>query len=282
MKRFSIIVCAYNSERTIITCLQSISDLGNSDFELILVDNNSSDNTYDAAKSFLLSGGIASYNLIREYTPGLLNARKAGIRVAQGEYVVFVDDDNYLSSDYLEVANGLLTTFNQLLIGPKTVCYWDNSFESKVFACGRQYRESSVLKYKDTLWGCGLILPLNLARDVIHSVELSGRKGDVQLAGDDTEICLLSYLHGFKGYYCDDLVLYHDISISRLENANYTATLNGFKSSFLRIYDLKEKVYRKYHGQRAIYQWALDTIKSEQNLIFALYRYAKFFVKTKI
>lgn len=279
--KYTIIVCAYNSCRTIAKCLKAISELQYVNYELVLVENNSNDDTFQIASSFLKSSSIPSYKLIKEITPGLLSARKTGLKSAEGDYVVFVDDDNYLTDNYLKIADFYTKPDKNLLIGPRTICFWDESFESSAYACGKQYNSSSILRYKDTLWGCGLIIPRLLAIDVINEVELSGRKGNTQLAGDDTEICLLSYYYGHRAYYNENLILYHDISKSRLNKSNYYETIKGFKASFMRIYYLKNKVYQKHYGWKYLYYWSIDTIYSRQNLIFAFYRYLKYVINNQ-
>ncbi len=100
MKSLSIIIPMYKVEDYIAECLQSIlrQDCRNIgfDYELILVDDGSPDNCVKVAQSIL---SRLPYRLIRQTNQGLSAARNAGLEVATGEFVWFVDADDWISDD---------------------------------------------------------------------------------------------------------------------------------------------------------------------------------------
>jgi glycosyltransferase involved in cell wall biosynthesis len=98
--RFSIIVPAYNSEHYIAECLASIDRQTYNDFELIVVDDGSADETAQVVSCFCEDRCWA--HLIRQKNRGTFLARRAGLSVAVGEYVVFVDADDGLASNALD------------------------------------------------------------------------------------------------------------------------------------------------------------------------------------
>ena len=92
--RFSVVVPAYNVERYIEECLDSISAQGRDDVEVVVVDDGSTDSTSAILERWAREQ--AFINLIRQSNKGLLAARRAGIAVTRGGYVLCVDGDDGL------------------------------------------------------------------------------------------------------------------------------------------------------------------------------------------
>ncbi len=84
--RVSVVVCIYNGESTVHDCLEGLSRLDYPDFEVIVVDDGSTDRTAAVAEEF-------GYRLIRTHNRGLSAARNTGIEAATGEIVAFIDGD---------------------------------------------------------------------------------------------------------------------------------------------------------------------------------------------
>jgi glycosyltransferase involved in cell wall biosynthesis len=111
-KGISVIICCYNSASRLPVTLKHLSQQ-NVDlvipWEVIVVDNNSSDNTANIALSYWnASKTNTPLRVIEEKMPGLSFARKKGIREAQYEYIIFCDDDNWLSDNYIQQAYNLM------------------------------------------------------------------------------------------------------------------------------------------------------------------------------
>jgi len=92
--RVSVVVCTHNGERTLGQCLERARQLAYPDFELIVVDDGSSDGSADIA----IAHGAT---LVQTEHRGLSFARNAGIAKATGEIIAFLDDDAYPDSDWL-------------------------------------------------------------------------------------------------------------------------------------------------------------------------------------
>lgn len=99
MPLISIIVPVYNAEKVLYHCIDSILSQTFSDFELILVDDGSNDNSGKICDEY--SEKDNRIQVIHKANGGVSTARNAGIEVAQGEYICFVDSDDYLENDYL-------------------------------------------------------------------------------------------------------------------------------------------------------------------------------------
>ena len=94
----SIIITAYNAEKTIEKCLNSILDTQYNDYEIILVNDGSTDNTEKIIELFA-SDKIKYY---KKENTGVADSRNFGIDKAKGDYITFVDSDDYVSSNYFE------------------------------------------------------------------------------------------------------------------------------------------------------------------------------------
>lgn len=96
---FSVIIPAYNAEKYFSECLSSIQGQTFKDFEVVIIDDGSSDSTSLMADKF--AENLSSVKVVHTSNQGLLLARRRGLLNAQGEYVVFVDADDCLRSDAL-------------------------------------------------------------------------------------------------------------------------------------------------------------------------------------
>ncbi len=92
----SIVIAAFNAEKTIAKCLQSLARQAFKDFEIIVVDDESSDNTTKEVKLF------PNVRLVRQKHNGPAVARNRGARAAKGEIVVFTDSDCIPEKNWLQ------------------------------------------------------------------------------------------------------------------------------------------------------------------------------------
>src|SRR4051794_26477005 len=97
----SVIIPCYNGEEFITRAIESVLKQSFEDYEIILVDNNSSDNSlsimYDYAKNY-----PATISVYREYKKGACAARNRGLYHAKGEWLQFLDSDDELLPNKLK------------------------------------------------------------------------------------------------------------------------------------------------------------------------------------
>lgn len=91
----SVIIPAYNSERYIEKCLRSVIGQSIDDIEVILIDNDSEDHTREIAER-LLKNSKKVYRIVTNPVRGVSYSRNMGLKLAQGEYIFFLDSDDYL------------------------------------------------------------------------------------------------------------------------------------------------------------------------------------------
>lgn len=97
-KKISVIVPVYNRENLILRCLDSIVNQISKPDEIIVVDNGSTDHTYNVIKIYIERNPIEiNIRLISESRKGASRARQTGLENAIGEYVIFFDSDDEMS-----------------------------------------------------------------------------------------------------------------------------------------------------------------------------------------
>ena len=99
--KISVIVPCYNSEKTIERCLDSLTvDLADINYEIIVIDDGSTDNTEYKIKKYSDKNII----FIKSKNYGVSHARNLGLEKARGSYIAFCDSDDYLAENYYSVA----------------------------------------------------------------------------------------------------------------------------------------------------------------------------------
>lgn len=97
MPKLSVIVPIYNTEKYLSNCIESILNQTFADFELILVDDGSTDGSGDVCDEYCQSDDRVK--VIHQKNGGVTEARKQGIEVALGEYISFIDSDDWIESN---------------------------------------------------------------------------------------------------------------------------------------------------------------------------------------
>src|SRR5687768_13295937 len=99
--KISVIICSYNREKYIRSALESMvaQEYPASDFEVLVVDNNSSDNTEAVCRSFIAEHPGHHLYYFLEKKQGASFARNTGAEIAKGELLCFMDDDAVAEKD---------------------------------------------------------------------------------------------------------------------------------------------------------------------------------------
>lgn len=97
----SVIIPVYNVRKYILQCLESVQKQSFSDYEVILVDDGSPDDSAQIIQQFIADHDLANFHLIHKENGGVCSARNAGLRIAQGQWITFIDSDDWVEPDYL-------------------------------------------------------------------------------------------------------------------------------------------------------------------------------------
>lgn len=102
--KFSILIPAYNSERYIKRCIDSINNQTYQNYEVIIINDGSTDNTLE-----MINNNISDkYKVISRENKGVSITRNELVKNASGDYFIFVDSDDYINDKLLEILNNYL------------------------------------------------------------------------------------------------------------------------------------------------------------------------------
>lgn len=138
MPKVSVVVPVYNIETCLRQCLDSIAAQTLKDIEIICVDDGSTDNSIHILHDYTQKD--ERFSIITQKNSGPENARNRGLGAATGEYIIFLDSDDYFSSVFLErMAEKLDTTKADVVICQAV------EFDAK---SGKEYPSEWMLKKK--------------------------------------------------------------------------------------------------------------------------------------
>lgn len=242
----SVIICCYNSVARIEPTLKHLyaqKGIPASDWEIILVDNGSTDSTAATALQLWnsLEGEKPAFKVLQEPIPGLSAARQTGIDAATFEFVLFCDDDNWLDQDY--VATGLAIMVSNSAIGAlggtgnpvfeekEPPYFWKNQY--RLLAVGKQSQiEGDITDERQVLYGAGMILRKTAFTELKDKYKfrfiLSDRIGKSLMAGGDHELCLALKRIGYRIHYSHTLQFKHFIPGPRTSISYYQKLCLGF------------------------------------------------------
>ena len=158
---FSIIIPVYNCEKYIAECLESCFQQGiiESEYEIICVDDGSTDQSAEVVSAFCSEH--RNLKLIRQKNGGVSAARNTGLDHAAGEYVWFVDADDFIQSDILRTVADILNTcsFDRVTLGAYSFQETLTEEERK------QKNDRTILSYQEF----GSIWAQIIKREIIES-----------------------------------------------------------------------------------------------------------------
>ena len=223
--RFSIVIPTYNRAADLRESLRSIATVSTPDeWELIAVDNNSSDNTReivrDAQRWFPVS-----LRYVFEPEQGRCAALNAGIRASRGAIIVSTDDDVRVERDWLDRAGSALDRLGCDYVGGKVLPIWGAPRpEWLPNRGGRHWAVIALLDYGPEPIEFRRLMPLgvNMAfrREAFERAGLwdnrVGRKAGTLLGQEVREWGLRARAAGLVGFYAPDMLIHHVIPPDRL------------------------------------------------------------------
>lgn len=116
----SVIIPIYNAEKSLSKCIESVISQTYTNIEILLIDDGSTDKSGEICDKFALKDN--RIKVIHKNNGGVSNARNVGLDISRGEWIVFVDSDDWCESNYLSdffSTEGLLLTNDIVLQGRK-------------------------------------------------------------------------------------------------------------------------------------------------------------------
>jgi glycosyltransferase involved in cell wall biosynthesis len=223
----SIIICSYNRASYISDALTSLygQSSGLDDFEVIIVDNNSTDNTKEVYAQWRHTNTNGQFTFISEMQQGASFARNTGAAIAKGEWVCFMDDDAVATTDYVKniikhiqdqpfiVGFGGRIIPKYIPAEPKWMSYYVSSlvgnFDYAPTACafenGKYPLESNMIVKKSVYDQIGGF-----------NVNLPGVVGTLRIGGEGKELFYKIIALGHTIYYDPSICVHHVVEVKKL------------------------------------------------------------------
>lgn len=154
MKTISVIVPVYNVEGYLEKCVDSIINQSYKNLEIILVDDGSTDNSPVICDSYAEKDN--RIKVIHKENGGLSDARNAGIKVASGEYLGFIDSDDYIDTRMYEILHSNIEKYQCDL----AVCSFYHSYKSGNVCKGNNTKNIEVMDSKQSIKNLNCIHPM--------------------------------------------------------------------------------------------------------------------------
>ncbi|MBJ6119792.1 glycosyltransferase family 2 protein [Pontibacter sp. BT310] len=272
----SVIVCCYNSESRIPTTLEYLANQqldADTNLEIIIVNNNSTDKTAEiAVKTWASFSSSFLFQIVNQPIPGLSAAREKGIEAATFDILIFCDDDNWLSPDYVIKAYEILKSNTKIAaVGginlgvfetppPK----WITIFEAS-YALGNQgSMDFEVLQGNKYIVGAGMALNKLAYIDIKQrgfNFFLTDRIGNKIVGGGDVELCYILKIAGYQIAFSSELTLEHYMPTSRMTESYLTKMWHNYSYSWLVFEAYKIFLFKKDFKSYTYFFWKVESFK---------------------
>ena len=228
----SVVICCHNSAKELPQTLAHLAAQqvqGEIPWEVIIVDNASTDGTSQVALASWTKDAPTALRVVHEPRLGLIHARYRALAEAQYEIISFIDDDNWVYPEWVQVVSEVMSQHPKL-----GACGGLNEAEFEVespswfpmsgksYATGPQGPEAGgdITWSRGCLVGAGLTIRKSAWQDLVnqgfHSL-LIGCQGTQLKRGEDTELCFALLLAGWRLWYEPRLRLRHCLETERLQ-----------------------------------------------------------------
>ncbi|WP_175640285.1 glycosyltransferase family 2 protein [Metabacillus schmidteae] len=220
-KKISIIIPMYNVKDYIVETIESVINQTMEDIELVLIDDCSSDGTYEIAKKYLER--YPNITLIRnKKNQGVSASRNIGLKLSKGHYIYFLDSDDYIEKDAIKKLYMAAQRENADLVIGNHLIYQNEETKSpwmlEKFPSLTMAGEKNLLKNPELyflIYSCGKLFSKELINDLKFSEQIYN--------GEDQPFTLYAYLNAKKIYLEPCITFYYrmrkpgDVSLSQTE-----------------------------------------------------------------
>lgn len=263
--KFSIIVPVYNTEKYLKRCLDSIRKQTFKNYEVIIVNDGSTDNSSDIISKY-------PFKIINQKNQGLSMARNNGVKESSGEYLIFLDSDDYIEKDLLREINNSLSNnpdlvryqIKEVFDDKSDVNYEEESFENKdgveafklitkyhfvenawAYAIKREFYLKEKFSFKKGTYheDFGLMPLVIIKSKIVNSINYVGycyyqRDGSIMNSSDYSKT-----KNKVKDFYNHYLYLTKEINKTKLDKIYFMSFISN--SLILKITELKGKDYKE-------------------------------------
>jgi len=228
MPLISHIICTYNRAAYLPKALDALAHQNYpdfNDFEVVIINNNSTDNTQEIVDSFMKQYPDVKVVYAHEEKQGLSNARNKAIEVSTAEWLVFLDDDAYVDADYtLNLVNFIKSTPDIKAIGGPILLdfespepHWYTHYLGSLFGYFKPYETSRYFTKNFYPRGSNMILHHTLFEKYGVFNPNLGRIGRNMMGSEEKDMFQRIYEGNEQVYYLHTAIINHLVPDFRTE-----------------------------------------------------------------
>jgi len=236
--KISIIIVNYNGKRYLKDCLSSITENSYKNYEVIFVDNGSSDGSVD-----YVAGHFPQVKIVKnEENLGFAGGNNAGVKLAKGDFVLLINNDTRIERDFLtqfvraflEIPNlGCAQSKIVLMANPEKIDSCGSFLTDALFLYHYGYdKDQALLIYNEpfpifSAKGASMLI----RKEVIDKVGLFD--DDFWCYYEETDFCHRLWLAGYESWYYPKAKIYHALGGTSLTFDNSYVQFQNFKNKLL-------------------------------------------------
>ncbi len=269
--RFSVIFCTYNREKYIFQALESIAlqDYSRDHYEIVLVNNNSTDKTKELCDKFREVYPEISFTYVEEEQQGLSYARNRGIIESKGELLVYVDDDATVFPGYLKAYDDFFRTHpDEIAAGGPIIPHYEVtppkwiSHYTKILLTGYLYKGNKTKPFTNGSYpgGGNACYKSEIFQQIgLFNPDL-GRKGNSLIGAEEKDLFSRFDRLGKKIWYVPEAGIYHYIPAAKLTEKHFQRlTYSIGKSERIRTLSVSKLSFYKRISSEGI-KWSASIL----------------------
>lgn len=234
--KISIIIPIYNKADYLEKCLDSIIHQTYNNLEIILINDESKDNSLKICKDYQKKD--KRIIVIDQKNKGESGSRNVGIKKATGKYIAFIDGDDFIDNNFIEVLHNNISNYEMASVG------YTQNFKEKI-----EYYNSTTASYTKQEFLSILLTNTNLRcfatklykMDIIKNNNILFNKN---IAVGPDYLFLITYINHCKYINCDNSAFYH-VVMSDNSAMRSSTKYNYRKADVLSIFDIGTTIYNE-------------------------------------
>lgn len=238
--KLSVIVPVYNTEKYIERCIKSIFDQSFNDYQLIIINDGSTDNCDKIIRNLIKNRDNIIYKKIKN--SGVAHARNVGIKFATGDYITFVDSDDFLEIDMYKKLYEIAIKNNSEIVG----CAYKKIYkthEKEIHPKNVNCYGTSLLKSKEIICNSNPYTPLKIFKRSLIVDNNIYFDEDLKIF-EDLVFCYKLFLLSNKIYFVDEPLYNYNCT-------NENSLTKRFSKKMFDIFPALERLiifYKEKHG----------------------------------
>lgn len=221
--KISVIILTYNRVKDTFDLLGSLENQNFEDFEIILVDNNSSDETVQKVKE-----NFPTVNCIEiKYNAGVPGGRNVGIKNARGDYLIFIDNDADVGPNFLEDIESTFKSESKAgVLAFRIVNYYTREIDKTTWVWNTSLLNNQEFKQVHKFVGAGFAI----RKEVIEQVGMLW--DDLFFMHEEKDFCMRLLHTNYRVFYIPNIEVYHKVSPEKRYESNERTFYYGIRNDF--------------------------------------------------